>query len=92
MKVASNPINTLETTYAEACQSCPSRSNATVSYEKAEKVVNPPISPVARNSRHSGVRLPLSVKPKTIPMKKQPIIFTVKVPNGKVEKNFACMI
>ena len=57
----------------------------TVSFEKAEKVVNPPRIPVAKNSRHSGVILPLSLNPKTIPIRKQPRILTVKVPNGNVE-------
>jgi len=88
MNVASSPMITVPTMYADAYKSCPSRSSPTVSNEKAENVVTPPISPVARNSRHSGVRVPLSVSPKTIPMRKQPIIFTINVPKGKAERNF----
>lgn len=82
INVATSPITTLKDTYAEACKTCPSRSILAVSFVKAENVVKPPRSPVARNSRHSCVMLPLSLNPNTSPMKKQPIILTVNVPNG----------
>jgi hypothetical protein len=55
---------------------------AMVSIENVEKVVKPPQIPVAKNKRHSGEKLNFSLKPKTIPIAKQPIILTVKVPNG----------
>jgi hypothetical protein len=53
-----------------------------VSIENAEKVVNPPIIPVAKNNFHSYEICPLSKKPKIIPIKKQPIRFTANVCNG----------
>jgi hypothetical protein len=85
--VAKSPIIILEATYEDAYQNCPSRSIPIVSFEKAEKVVNPPRNPVAKNNLHSGVRLPRSPSPKTNPIRKQPEMFTVNVPKGKVERN-----
>lgn len=73
--------------YKKANQICPSRNIATVSFENEEKVVNPPKNPVTKKSRHSIETLPLSERPNTIPMRKQPIIFTAIVPKGKVERN-----
>lgn len=88
MKVAIRPRKILERIYADAYQNWPSRSIFTVSFEKAENVVNPPKTPVARNKRHSWVRFPLSLKPKTTPISKHPSMFTPSVPKGKVERNF----
>ena len=74
--------------YAEAYKSCPSRIKLKVSLEKAEKVVNPPQMPVAKNNRISGDIFVLSLSPKTSPITKQPIIFTPNVPKGKAESDF----
>jgi hypothetical protein len=50
--------------------------------------VNPPHIPVARKSLISGDKLVFSLSANTIPMAKQPIIFTPRVPKGKDERNF----
>ncbi len=82
------PNKTLEVMYADAYKSCPSRIKLKVSFEKAEKVVNPPQIPVAKNSRISGDIFVLSLSANTSPIVKQPKIFTPKVPKGKAERNF----
>lgn len=51
---------------------------------KAEKVVKPPQKPVAKNSvEFWDNRLLLADKPKIRPIRRQPIIFTKKVPKKK---------
>ncbi len=56
------------------------RSKIILSKENDEKVVKPPRHPVIKKSRHTTGMLPFSLKPKIIPIKKQPIMFTHKVP------------
>ena len=74
-----------------ACHICPSRSRPTVSFENEEKVVNPPKTPVTKKSRHSIVKFPLSLRPKIIPIRKQPMRFTPRVPKGKEDRNLFCI-
>ena len=62
-----------------------------VSLENAENVVNPPNTPVAKNNFNSCEISPLSKIPKTIPIKKQPKMFTINVWNGKNDTVFACI-
>jgi hypothetical protein len=50
--------------------------------ENAEKVVNPPRKPVTKNNCQLRLTLPFSLNPNTSPIRKHPIILTVKVPNG----------
>ena len=73
-----------------ANQKCPLRNKSNVSIEKAEKVVNPPSKPVAKKSFISCETCPLPTSPKTIPIKKQPTMFTVNVPNGNIENELTC--
>ncbi len=53
--------------------------------------MKPPQIPVARKSRSSGVMVVRSLNANTSPIAKQPIIFTLKVPKGKVERSFVWM-
>lgn len=64
----------------------PSSSKCMFSILKAEKVVNPPQIPVARNNRHcSFMKFPLiRLKPMINPIIKLPTIFTSKVAKGKL--------
>ncbi len=73
--------------YKKLYKYCPSFNIFIVSSEKDENVVKPPQIPVAKNKRHSGDTLNFSDKPNIIPITKQPKILTVKVPNGKADKN-----
>jgi len=51
---------------------------------KVENVVKPPQKPTVRNIlRPVSAIFPRSERPKTNPMRKQPAIFTTKVPKGK---------
>lgn len=56
------------------------------SLENAENVVNPPSTPVARNNLISLDTNVLSESAKTIPIKKHPIILTIKVLYGIMEE------
>ena len=58
------------------------------SHEKDENVVNPPQIPVAKNKRHSPKPACLDAIPIMIPIKKEPIMFTVNVAKG----NESCFI
>ena len=52
------------------------------SFENEEKVVNPPRIPVAINKRTSFEKSHRSAYPTRIPIRRQPMIFTTKVPQG----------
>ena len=79
-----NPITTLTITFNDRYRISPSCNSLMLSYENVENVVNPPQKPVVRKMRHSGVsRLPFSESAKRTPIRKQPTMFTVKVPSGK---------
>ncbi len=82
-KVASRPSAMLTPTYKNAVAISPLRISETVSYEKAEYVVNPPNMPVAKNKRHSWLIVPFKLNANTKPIKKQPATFTTNVPYGK---------
>lgn len=61
-------------------------NNRKASFEKEEKVVNPPQNPTVRNNLHSGdIKLPFSEMPKKIPINKLPRMFTRNVPHGKTD-------
>ena len=83
-----SPINNTACNISKSMPYCPSRSRLTVSFENEEKVVKPPKNPVAKKSLHSIVIFPLSLKPKTIPIRKQPIIFTAQGSKRKGRKKF----
>jgi len=75
--------------YKAKYRKLPSRSKAMFSLANVEKVVNPPQKPTVKNNLQSElIRLPLSDKPKKIPISKHPIIFTRKVPYGNAEKEW----
>lgn len=58
---------------------------------KDENVVNPPQKPTTRNMRHSGETSPLRSKiPKRIPIRRHPVILTMKVPKGNADKKACC--
>ena len=67
---------------------CPVLIRWVLSIEKAEKVVKPPKRPVIRSSRHSIDNCHRSESPKRLPIIKQPITLTDKVPNGKMGEVF----
>ena len=70
--------------YAKNREIFPSRSNVTFSNEKVEKVVKPPQIPVIRKSfTCSGIEEFFILIAQNMPSKKQPEIFTTKVPHGK---------
>jgi hypothetical protein len=58
-----------------------------VSFEKVEKVLNPPQKPVTNNNRCRSGSCPLSVKPTKMPMMKHAATFDTKVANGKLLSN-----
>ncbi len=56
--------------------------------ENVEKVVNPPNNPIAKVALNVSFMIFLSNKEMTIPIKKDPMIFTIKVLNGKKETKY----
>ena len=80
------PRKTLSQFYNKKFKTSPSLRSARFSLAKVENVVKPPQKPTARNIFHPGVKSELlSEKPKIKPIRKQPEIFTTKVPNGNAE-------
>jgi len=62
------------------------------SLAKVENVVNPPQKPAVRNIFHPGLNKELlSERPYINPMRKQPAIFTKKVPKGKADGKLFCI-
>lgn len=89
-KVASNPIKMLLPVYKKKLKYSVSRSMATFSAAKAENVVKPPQKPTVRNILHSvEIKFPFSAIPYINPIKKQPAIFTTKVPYGNEDGKYA---
>lgn len=88
MNVAANPNNKLPHKYKPKLPYRCCSSILIHSHEKLEKVVNPPQMPVAKNKRHSPKPACLAANPITMPMIKQPMMFTVNVANG----NLSCLI
>lgn len=78
------PNTMLNPIYNNAMLYLPLCSSPMFSNEKAEKVVNPPQRPVARNSFQLFEKLSsLILRANTTPMMKLPIMFTLKVAIGK---------
>lgn len=89
--VARSPTKIDKITYKIAVVNSPLSINEKVSAENAEKVVNPPQNPVESKNldcsdKDSGRWID---SPTRNPMIKQPMIFTVNVPNGKPELVFS---
>ena len=61
----------------------PDWRKASDSFEKVEKVVNPPQKPVVKSSRQVCTNTHLVAKPEKSPMRKQPAMLATKVPNGQ---------
>ena len=82
--MATTPIITLAIIYMEKFMSSPARKRECFSKAKVEKVVKPPQKPVDNNNVWFCVSTSfLNERPKTIPINKQPMTLTVKVPRKK---------
>jgi len=89
--VARIPRKTLRAVYMANWKILPSRSNARFSLAKVENVVKPPQKPTVRNIlRPVSAIFPRSERPKINPIRKQPAIFTTKVPKGKAVRMLFC--
>lgn len=65
---------------------------AKLSIGKIEKIVNPPSKPTVRNIRVSRLKnLGPFADAENSPIRKQPRIFTTKVPDGKTESTCCCL-
>ena len=84
---AATPTIILASMYRVKCHSSPEFSSECFSKAKVEKVVNPPQKPVDSSKIWFWVRkLLFAEKPNIIPIRKQPIILTIKVPKKKYWK------
>ena len=61
------------------------------SFEKVEKVVNPPQIPTVKKSRHSDdIINPFSKMPRKIPIRKLPEMLIIRVPQGNTVSKLIC--
>jgi hypothetical protein len=86
------PRITLSPVYIKKCKNSPSLKSARFSFANVENVVNPPQNPTARNIFHSELTRELfSENPYISPIRKQPEMFTRKVPKGNAEGKMFCI-
>ena len=83
MMTAISPSARLSNVYSTAESIAPSRPNSRFSFINVENVVKPPQKPVTKTSFVVGEICPPSDSPESRPIRKQPMILTAIVPQGK---------
>jgi len=84
-QTADNPRIKCNPIFAKERKSLPSFIKLTVSFPNVENVVKAPNNPIKMNERASEEKIPLdSANCVNIPISRQPIRFTVRIPKGNV--------